>query len=380
MVRFLRKWLVFILAGLMLIGIAIAFVPISRYMETRAESELTLLMDRAFARVQASGHAADPVIAAEEENLLSKAKAVGRFLAHDDTLLATDALTALCEQLSIDRIDIADADGTLIASSEGARIGLSLAADATLKWTMSAADNAEAELVQADETKPSVLYACVGRSDIEGFVLLTRDDSYVASALAQTGTETLLSDLPYGGDVLFEAAEAGEDGFFNESGNLCLRHTADGVTLIAARPLAEVYAIRNAAALAFAAALACIMICGVAAYLLNLEPVSTTEEEEEGQPEATLEAAEEPAGLLQEQPEAEEEPEVEQPRTRRRLFRKREEQLEETQEQEEIQEQHEESVEHAPRQVSVGGRKHTRHHSMEEDAEDSEDAFDKIVE
>lgn len=380
MVRFLRKWLVFILAGLLLIGIALAFVPISRYMQTRAESELTLLMDRAVARINAGGHAADPVIAAEEENLLSKAKAVGRFITHDDTLLATDALTALCEQLSIDRIDVADVDGNLIASSEGARIGLSLAADATLKWTMVAADDAEAALVQADEAKPSVLYACVGRSDIEGFVLLTRDDSYVASAMAQASKETLLSDLPYGGDVLFQAAETGEDGFFNESGNLCLRHTENGVTLIAARPLAEVFAIRNAAALAFAAALACIVICGVAAYLLNLEPVSTTEEEEEEQQEATIEAAEEPAGLLQEQSETREEPSAEPVKTRRRLFRKKVEQCEETPEQAEIEEQHEESVEHAPRQIQAGSRKHARHHSMEEDAEDSETAFDKIVE
>ena len=108
MVRFLRKWLVPLLAVLMLIGIAIAFVPFSRQMETRAKSELTLLMDRAFARITAASEQADPMIDAEKESLLSKGAAVSRILTHDDALLASDALKALCEQLSVDRIDIAN--------------------------------------------------------------------------------------------------------------------------------------------------------------------------------------------------------------------------------------------------------------------------------
>jgi hypothetical protein len=102
--------------------------------------------------------------------------------------------------------------------------------------------------MQADADDPSVLYACIGRSDIEGFILLTRDDPYVESALMLSSTESVTSDLPYSGDLLFEAAEAGADGFFYDSGNLCLRRTQDGVTMIAARPLTEVYAFRNGGA------------------------------------------------------------------------------------------------------------------------------------
>ena len=79
MIRFLRSWLVPILAGLMVIGIAISFVPLTKQSLTRAESELTLVMDRAFARIGLSEHQAEPVITAEEKNLLDKANAVSRF-------------------------------------------------------------------------------------------------------------------------------------------------------------------------------------------------------------------------------------------------------------------------------------------------------------
>lgn len=369
MVGFLRKWLVLLLAGLLLIGIAIAFIPFSRHMESRAESELKLLMDRAFARIEAGDQLADPMIAAQEENLLSKAAAVSRILTHDDSLLASDALAALCEQLTIDRIDVADVEGNITASSDAARIGIPIGQQPEFTWTMSAAADATAQLTQQDASNPMVLYACVGRSDIEGFVLLTREDTNVRDALALSGAESITSDMPYGGDVLFPA-EAGPDGFFYESGNLCLRQTKGDVTLIAARPTTEVYAVRTAAILAFGVAFACIMICGVAAYLLRLEPVSTEEEETEEQQEA-LPPEEEPQAELLAEPE--------QPRERRRLFRKRERAEEEAAESvdEEVAEQHEQAVEHAPRQVS---RTKKRAHDEQAEETDSENGFEKIVE
>ena len=279
MLRFLRLWLVPILALLMLIGIAAAFVPFSQHAQARAEQELTLLMDRAFEHVGAGMRLTSPVIAAEEESLTSKADAVARFLAHDDALLETDALKALCDQLTIDRIDVADAEGTLIASSDETRVALPLGAQDAFAWTMAAADDANAALTQADETHPSVLYACVGRTDIEGFVLLTRDDPHVSAALEGSGIEASIANLSYSKDVVLLADIGGEDGFFQQSGNLCLRRTADGVTLIAARPLGDVFAARNAALYAFSVALICILVCGVAAYLVQLETVVTLEEE-----------------------------------------------------------------------------------------------------
>ena len=374
MVRFLRSWLVPILAGLLLIGIALAFIPFSRQMETRAKTELTLLMDRAFARIDAEDRLAEPMIAAEEENLLSKAVAVSRFLPHDDTLLASDALTALCQQLSIDRIDVANLEGTLIASSDAASIGTAIGTQEAFLWTMAAADDPTATLTQQDKTDLNVLYACVGRSDIEGFVLLTRSDAHVKSALALAGAESVTSDMPYGGDVLFPA-EAGADGFFYESGNLCLRRTQGDVTLIAARPTTEVFAVRTAAILAFGAALACIMICGVAAYLLRLEPVAATEEDE------TLSRDE--AVLQHEEPlEAQEQQEQEQKRRRRKLPRTREQDEEEVLAEAvaEVEREHEQALEHAPRQISRG-KKRAHETAADEGAQgNDEDGFEKIVE
>ncbi len=373
MVRFMRKWLVPLLAVLLLIGVAIAFVPFSRQMETRAKSELTLLMDRAFARIAAGDQLVDPIVEAEEESLVSKAVAVSRFLTHDDSLLASDALAALCEQLSIDRIDVADADGTLIASSSAASVGTALGTQDAYAWTMVAAEDPTAQLTQQDATDESLLYACVGRSDIEGFILLTRNDAHVESVLMLSNPESITSDLPYGGDVLF-TAEKGDDGFFYEANNLCLRRTQDGVTMIAARPSSEVFAVRNAALLAFAAALACIMICGVAAYLINLEVVSTSDdgeiEQREFVEERVLPEEEEVYAAL---PEEQEKP--------RRRFQKKRERIANEAElpvETEVEIQHEQSMEHAPRQITRGKKKaHTAQDANE--LKNDEDAFEKIV-
>ena len=375
MFRFLRTWLVPILAALMLIGIAISFVPLTKQSIARAESELTLVMDRAFSRIGVGEHQAEPVIAAEEKNLLDKANAVARFLEHDDALLTSDALRALCEQLSIDRIDVANIDGVLIASSEESRIDLAIGTQETFAWTMAAANDATAALTQADATSASTLYACVGREDIEGFVLLTREDPYAADALEKSGVEAQLVDLVYGGDVIFTAEKSGADGFFQESGNLCLRKTVNEVSIIAARPLEEVYAARNAALLAFATALICIAICGIAAYLLRLEPISTVEEDdtsihsEEEQPDVLL--LNEAEGEIQ--------------RKRKHKRRKREETNAESNDEiapepdEDLQERRELIQESMPRQAGRTIRRNNRSRDGEDNDSNGEDPFEKIV-
>ena len=378
MIRFLRSWLVPILVLLMVLGIAIAFVPLTKQSKARAESELSLIMDRAVARIGTSAHQADPVIAAEEQNLLNKANAVERFLEHDDALLASDALIALCEQLSVDRIDVANIEGAIIASSDATRLNLQLGSDEAFTWTMETANNAEAALTQTDSTTPSMLYACVGRSDIEGFVLLTRDDPFVADAINKSSAEAQIADLTYGGDLLFVAQTGGEDGLFKESGNLCLRRTVDGITLIAARPLTEVYAVRNGALLAFGTALTCIVICAIAAYLLRLEPVVSTEEEED---ESALNPANEPAGLPERATEEDETPR-ESKRDRRRRAKIASEDAEKLSpnESEERQEQHEHTQENAPRQAGRLIRRNARTKQLEETKKNGEDSFEKIVE
>jgi hypothetical protein len=384
MIRFLRLWLVPVIALLMLAGIALAFIPITQRAQESAEAELTLLVDRAFARIGAREQAAEPLIEAQKDGLLKKANAVARFLAHDDTLLAGDALRALCDQLSTDRIDVADAQGTLIASSDEARIGLALGTQESFAWTMAVAGDATLALTMADESTPSVLYACVGRQDIEGFVLLTRDDPYAAEALAASGAETLVTDMPYGEDVLFQAEAAGKDGFFQESGSLCLRKTQDGVTLIAARPISEIFAVRNAMLLAFAVSLVGIAVCAVVSYLLRLEPVITLEEES-----PALNAAEEPVGLLAEKPEqaeaAREKP--------HRRGRKQRPDIEAVQaETDEVAKQAEDTEpdmpteadesrdEPAPRKPGRAGRRKHNAAPAEQREDAGEETFDKIVE
>ncbi len=400
MIRFLRLWLVPVLALMMLVGIAISFVPITQRAQERAESELTTLITRGFMRIGDGAHSADNLIAAQKDGLLSKAAAVARFLAHDDTLLDGDALNALCVQLSVDRIDVADAQGTLIASSDAERVDLPLGAQDAFSWTMAAADDTTAALAQADEESPSVLYACVGRQDIGGFVLLTRDDPYTADSLAQPNVEALISGLTYAEDVLFQSDAAGGDGFFRESGNLCLRKTQDGVTLIAARPTSQIFAVRNAMLLAFSVSLACIVICGVAAYLLRLEPMVALEEEN-----PALNAAEEPAGLLPEEqaklPEGEKKP-LRRRRKKKRDMEESQEQIElpekpeqtehpeqaEQPEQAELAEQAEQDEVTAPdeQNTETGTHKPERVHRKrhlfshdEEQEEINEDVFDKIV-
>jgi len=278
MVRFLRNWLVWILAGMMLVGIAIVFIPLSKREESRATNELSLLLDRAYDAIDEGKAYADPVVEAEEENLLDKAHAIVRFLEHDDTLLATDALSALGEQLAIDRIDVANLQGELIASSDKSRIGLALGSDEAFSWTMEAADDPNVALAHTEENDRSQLYACVGRTEIDGFVLLTRHDPFVDAALEKFGTDALLGELPYNGDFVFEATAGGVDGAFYDAGSLCLRRTQDGVTLIAARSTGDVYRTRNAALAAIATILICLVICEVASYLLRLEPVVEMEE------------------------------------------------------------------------------------------------------
>ena len=333
MVRFLRNWLVWILAGMMLIGVAIAFIPLSKREETRATNELTLLLDRAFRAIDEGKAYADPVVEAEEENLINKAHAIVRFLEHDDTLLATDALAAFCEQLAVDRIDVANLQGELIASSDASRVGLALGREEAFAWTMEAADDPVAALKHTDENDRSLLYACAGRTEIDGFVLLTRDDPFVDAALEKFGTDALLGELPYNGDLVFEATAGGADGSFYDAGSLCLRRTQDGVTLIAARSTTDVFRMRNAAFAAISVVMICLVICGVAAYLLRLEPVVELEED----------SSEHADGFADGEQVARTEAQTSDGET--------------SEEEREIQLQHEHAKKRAPRQIKRGGNK-----------------------
>lgn len=259
-----------ILVALILALLTLGTISMTRSGEAKAKAELTALADAGFSRLAAQMRSAEPVTATARDNLTSKAAAVARFLAHDDALLDTDALLVLCAQLDIDRVDVADAQGALIASSDASRIGLALAAQDGFAWTSGVLDDPTLQLSQADEAIPSLVYACVPRTDIEGFVLASRDDPAIRTALAVTQAGFNADDLAAGSDLLFRADTEGEDGFFYEADSLCLRKTQDGVSLIAARPVANVFAERNAMLVGFGIMALCGIILGVAIYLIRL--------------------------------------------------------------------------------------------------------------
>lgn len=378
--RFFRKWLIPIIAGVMLLCLIAAFLPLTKREETRAKDDLTQLMNTAFARIEASQSAADPVVAAEQASLLSKARAVTRFLEHDDTLLATDALATLCAQLTIGQIDVANAEGTLIASSNAASIGTAPGSQKEFEWLLDALEDPTAELLKTNENDTSILYCCLPRADIEGFILLTSDDAIVDAALTRSSVDVLIADLPYGGDLLFRAEPGGADGFFTDSGSLCLRKTVDGVTLIAARENSVVYNARNVALVAVAAILLCVMICVISAYLLHIELITVVDR---GEPEDEQEENAPGAEALLSEHNLPPEEETAPPRARREKRRKRpetftEELLEQqARQEEEALEEHERAVENAPRQI---GRKRQKPKSKEaEEPSNDEDPFDKIV-
>jgi len=395
--RFLRKWLVPLLAALMLLSFAAAFLPLSARETAEAKSDLTELVNTAFARIAAAKDAAAPVVAAEQASLLNKARAVGRFLEHDDTLLATDALSAFCEQLTIDQIDVANAQGVLIASSDAARVGLALGEDKAFAWTMGAIDDPTAPISKTDETDQSLLYCCLPRADIEGFVLLTLDDSFIDDALDQSSVEALTADLPYGGDLLFQAEPGGADGFFTDSGSLCLRSTSDGVTLIAARQNARIYDARNTALVALAAMLLCVMICGVAGYLLQTEAITLeTSEEPRLEDGGDAPALDEPSIEPTTEPTPESAPETARAKKRARLFSRRKPAQEEAEIETEAgteekadaaakpeddaarEREHEQAVENAPRQIGRGKHPKSKGKPPETPGGD-EEPFDTIL-
>ncbi len=293
--RFLRTVLIPIIGVLILAIVALGMAALTRRAEEKAKAELTALADAAFLRIARERQAAEPAAEAAKQNLLDKAVAVARFLAHDDALLASDALLVLCEQLNVDRIDVSDASGALLASSDTTRVGLMLTAEEAYAWTNEVLEDPAKQLTSADEATPSLVFACVPRTDIEGFVLIARNDPSVRAVLAAAGADALFDDLAVGSDLLFYADKDGADGFFYESGSLCLLKTKDGVALIAARPTADVFAERNAMLAAFGIALLCAVILGVAAYLAALSGgAETGEPADEAEPEALPPSREKP--------------------------------------------------------------------------------------
>ncbi len=257
--RFLKRWLVPILAALMIAGIVVSFVPLTRQAEARAQAELTVLMSRAFTRIEEGAHLTEPVLDGGEESLLSKATAVARFLAHDDALLASDALLAPARSSPPDRIDIADAR-TLIASSTKR----ASAPSARCVPDAGPASDESAALTKVDETvQSSSTPASDGRISKD---LCSLGPNLMCPGAANADAETLIADLPYGQDVSLSGAEAAGGRVLHESDTTTPQKDGKRRDLIAARPTSRCWPFdtpRNSRL----ASRWCETICGIAAYL-----------------------------------------------------------------------------------------------------------------
>lgn len=281
MKRFLQNWLIPILIVLMLVGAVCVFLPFAKRQEQKARLALDALVENAFARMESMQDAGAPGVEAAQENLTDQARAVSRLLAHDDALLASDALSAMCAQLGFAQIDVCGMEGILIASSDASRVELAIGEDPAYAWTKRVLDNPQETASITDADTVGLLHACAAREDAEGFVLVSKQDAYAASLMSQADAGSVTADMAYGDDLLFETHAGEPDGYFTAEGNLCLRKTRNGVSLIAARPLHEVHLGRSVALLVFAACAVGALICALVYYVLHLQAPGEVDEEEE---------------------------------------------------------------------------------------------------
>jgi hypothetical protein len=247
--RFFSVWLVWIVVVVFAIAILASYIPLTRQAEMTARDDLTMLNNAAFIQLDKAQGNVDAAMEAAGANLVSKGRAIARFLAHDDSLLQTDALKALCDMLEITSIDVTDGEGVVTASSVIEDVGLSLATDARTPCVAEALAD-DTELVKQDASNSALLMGCVPRSDTEGVVLLQTQDASVKEAKAQAEPGTVLAGMSFVNDLINVATEEGIDGAYMLDGYYCVRSTQKNISVVAARTLGSVYLIRNAVLLA----------------------------------------------------------------------------------------------------------------------------------
>lgn len=242
--KFFSVWLILLVIIAFVAALLISYPVLTSAAQQTASDDLNVLLDAAFTRIALAKDSAQAVIDASDSNVLSKARAVDRFLAHDDGLLATDALLSLCDLLNVSSVDVTDMDGSIVASSTEARIGRSLVDDSATAWTKEVLDGENLSRTLSDKDNPALLAGCVSRTDTEGLVYIQSLDVAILEAMTAASPEQVLLDMSFVKDTL---AVTDADGAFDmdESGYIVTR-TQDGVTLSAMRPLSQVYAERSA--------------------------------------------------------------------------------------------------------------------------------------
>ena len=270
--RFLRYGLVL----LVLLAFAAALVLLPPVLQAQAEqvakADLTVLANAALARMESAETLYEEIRSSADEGILSRARAVSRVVAHDDTLLTPEALTALCEQLDLYLIDVTAADGEVVGSSEAGYVGKNITEDETLAWMEAVLEDPTKEYTETDPGDDSVRMGCVPRDDSVGMVLVRAKDRGVAAAKVAAEPAEVLRQMSFIKDSL-ELSEGAAEGAAVENGLYVVRVTKDGVTVAASRALSSVYTLRNAAILALGVlGIVCLAAAMVIQLLLRRKP------------------------------------------------------------------------------------------------------------
>ncbi len=210
----------------------------------QAVQELNALIDTAEARAEAEKTGMQSLDADADESAIRKARTVERFLAHDDTLLETDALLTLCELIGLERIAVADGEGAVIAASDAALIGTDRAGDTDMAWGLGLLEDGAAPAAQPNGQAGRI--AGVARSDIDGFILAWSRDALLADAAGAADLAGAAENLAVEPDALKLVETAGEDGVFEQDGMLYVQRAEGESMLIASRPLTRVHAVQRA--------------------------------------------------------------------------------------------------------------------------------------
>ena len=260
-------WLVLIVIGAFALVMLIAAPLLTRAAKKAATDDLSQLLDAGETLLDEAQSDADAVAEGAEGNLLSKARAVARFLAHDDELLQTDALVSMCELLEVSAVDVTDYAGTAVASSVAGRIGRNLVEEPGLQWTKEVLDGEGLERTRADSTESALLWGCVPRTDTDGFILIQTLDRAIITAQELADPQAVLRSVSFIRDEMVVTNDPGRDGDYVMNDRFYVRRThalpggASEVALVASRGLGSVYLMRNATLLVLALfMLACILL------------------------------------------------------------------------------------------------------------------------
>ena len=250
---FTRIWAPLVVALMFVAAILVAHRTLDAKEKAKAVSELNDLLDMVAARATVDADALAMLGRAADEAAIHKARTVMRFLEHDDTLLATDALGVLAELLDVRAIAVVNDLGVVTAASDESLIGADYASDETMAWVMPfLADGAIPGTMGSGIERAAVAQ----RADTDGLVVVWTADALATELISQADVHEAAQNLAVTPNKIKIVNTVGEDGVFEQDNMLYVQRAMSGVTAIAWRPLAAVHAVQNAI-------LTCLFACAV---------------------------------------------------------------------------------------------------------------------